>query len=249
MVDPAYVGPCMAREVVESFYKTTARYWQCVGRSLHTDKPSDLERYLHEDVFKVGINPLEHLRGLEIHFYIDKLRAEGDRGRPLSVADMGTSLSSLLQIVRKKGFWLEIRLEMKRIIFNPLHELFQWLRPIIETLETEGGRVAVLFVYRVQKYMDKFEIPLTDLVKASDTEEWKASLKASLLKVSFGPTVLSERTALNDRQYKDRIHEGDGEYHQEVLWNYNPDDYPDDRYYKSTEDERYTEDSDSDVAE
>ena len=63
VIHPAYVDPDTAREALEVYYRASAHrkdffLVRNFGR-LHT--------LLHDDVFKLGIRPAEHLRAIDIH--------------------------------------------------------------------------------------------------------------------------------------------------------------------------------------
>jgi hypothetical protein len=142
VVDTLFVGPDVAREMVEAYYRIAPLQ----VHAFHALEPDDIERLVCDDVFGVGIDPAHCLRQMNITLDVDALtlppRAQVD------VEQINEPLTALLEIVKKKDFKLTIELAQRRIRLGLWEAYFKMLKPILEAFESAGAKVEIEWAYR-----------------------------------------------------------------------------------------------------
>lgn len=141
LVDPDFVGPKMALEVVEAFYKAdvTHRYY-C--RVLSEDQifdyrsPFSLKNMIVNDPFNLGFNPAAHLRSLSIEGQMGRLRTTTHTEQGIR-----ESLSLLARIVKKKEFTLSGTSHQNKIRLNMWRLWIEGLHPVLKEFNKAGARV------------------------------------------------------------------------------------------------------------
>lgn len=171
VVDPKYVGPEVALEVVEAYY----RHVPSQIHAFDAMEPEDIISLVSEDVFHVGLDPATVLREMNITFDMDSLNRRFNEG--VDVKPIYESLASLLKVSKKKDFKLNITLEQKRIRLNLWDAYFVMLKPILHAFEVEGAQVRILWSYSWTEAFISRE--LNDLIKDS-SPGWKADMVRSI---------------------------------------------------------------------
>jgi hypothetical protein len=135
VVDKDYVGPEIAREMVEAFYRHA-------GLTAFTAQGlEDIPYLLSLDVFNVGLDPKTVLRECKVVIDMDDEDWQELQNYQVDVTYVEPVLNKLLDIVVKKGFKLDIELKQRRVRLNLWDDYLDMLRPIIFALESEGAMV------------------------------------------------------------------------------------------------------------
>jgi hypothetical protein len=93
----------MAQEVVKTYYRCSADRTDAFS----TRNPEDIANLLHNDTFKTGVRPAEHLRAMNINFMQPDFQSvDPDEPRKSQLEKPSNQLFE--GVVKKKGFRLHV---------------------------------------------------------------------------------------------------------------------------------------------
>lgn len=142
-VNPAFVGPEIALEAVESFYKVFVGlpgFPMALVRCLE-----NIKSLVCNDVFHVGLDPATVLREARLEIHVEDYVTLGP---PYTHQDsLKEYFEPLLRVVKKSGFQLKINLTQRHIRLNVLAEFLPVLQPIKQAFDAEGAHVTIKFQY------------------------------------------------------------------------------------------------------
>jgi hypothetical protein len=137
-IKPEYMGPIIALEVVEAWYKSY-RYPFLVYHD------HNLQRLVTSDVFGVGLDPTDVLRKVHVELNMDDIVCRP--GSTTTEAVSKPSLEILLKIKNKCGFQLNVLLRQRRIRLNDWLPAFESCQAVCQALTTEGALVRIYWTY------------------------------------------------------------------------------------------------------
>lgn len=171
ILSPAYVGPEIALEVVEAFYKSYG------AEIFIADRVENINNVLLPDHFHVGFNPADVARQLTINWKLSRsVQEENKKGVVKHRRPTRKDFSPLLKIRNKPGFHLRIFLSQRHIRFSPIENALVMIKPICQQLTKEGVKVELAFLYDTS---DELEFPLND-VYAQPPKMWRKNLAKAL---------------------------------------------------------------------
>jgi hypothetical protein len=192
---PAYVGSRTALEVVEAWYRAMGR---STAQRFVINKVRQLERFVTEDVFFVGLYPAKVVRRLDIELNMRDLflspddTMDGDRTMARYYVEF------LYRIGNKKGFKLNIKLEQRRIFLNMWPLALEVLGPVVRTFKNEGAYVRIHWTHMHSSPQlaphgspqpAPHEIELDSFIETPSLD-WKTDVIANLDEVSPLPLFL-----------------------------------------------------------
>lgn len=152
---------------------------------------------VYDDGFGVGLDPTTTLRMMSIDLDLDEL-TQKTLPEYQSMDKIKWSFQPLLDIKKKRGFNLAIKLSQRHIRLNAWESVFDILRPILLAYEGEGANVSILWAYDDGEdnswYSEKInfgeglQTTLRELTRQKPIRGWKKSLIKSLDEVSLIPT-------------------------------------------------------------
>jgi hypothetical protein len=96
-----------------------------------------VEHLVSDDVFRVGINPMDVLKALDIAVLLPSAGSYHGMNNARIIANI------LLTIKKKKGFKLTIEFCQRNLNLDEWSAAFDVFRPVLEVFEQEGGRVRI----------------------------------------------------------------------------------------------------------
>ncbi|KAF2877559.1 hypothetical protein BDV95DRAFT_151661 [Massariosphaeria phaeospora] len=172
VVDPAYIGPQVALEVVESFYKAALSQPR---NPFSVQKVCNVKHALEDDVFHVGFKPAAIYRSMTVSCGLDEYANFGPRFLLEPYVQAG--FEAPRGIPNKKGFSLHVNITQRYFRLEVLRQLVDMLRPVCEEFEREGAAtVRVMFRDECKSAVEK---NLKDTFALS-AEDWKKEMTAFL---------------------------------------------------------------------
>jgi hypothetical protein len=187
-IKPTYVGSQAALEVVEAWYKAMGL---TSTRPVVLQNLRQIERFVTEDVFFVGVNPAKAARRLDLDLDMKHaifMTPDGwcDEDRFMA----RYQLKFLDKIEKKRGFQLNIRLEQETVRLDMWPLALELFEPVLSTFKKEGAHVRISWAYQhtYSPRLDPFEIELNSLVE-NRSLDWKRDVIAQLDNVSYLPPL------------------------------------------------------------
>jgi len=201
VTDPAYLDPDTAREALEAYYRISAHH----KNFFLVRYPERLHLVLHNDAFKLGVLPTEHLRVMDLHFTQEKFESH-DTPNGIKEAEMSEQLTTLFDgISQKQGFKLRITIIQIEIRLKQWDGIFRILVPFYHAFRAEGADVRVSWGYQhmgFSNWLLDWECSIDDIVGAWTPElEWKGNVVRLLEGES--------RFGMSTRKYRDEVYEED----------------------------------------
>jgi hypothetical protein len=173
-IKPEYVGPTVALEVVEAWYKAVQTHRHPF--IIHHDH--NLERFVKLDVFGVGLGPTDVPREVVVVLNMNDIVCRS--GSTPTEAIPRPSLEVLLKIKSKYGFQLDIALRQQRIRLNDWLLAFDSCR---RDLPAEGALIRIYWTYH-EPETSPIERDF-DVIFAGPKPDWRKDIIEFLDSVSY----------------------------------------------------------------
>ena len=175
VINPAYVDLDTAREALEAYYRISAHH----EHAFLVRCPEQMHTILHEDAFKLGVLPAEHLRAMDL--YLTQERSEVWLPWTIDGNKLSKAFTQLTEgIRRKKYFKLSITFIQTEIRLKQWDLLFRILVPLWTAFEAAGAEVHLYWHYTralEQTDMLRWVFSLDHIVSVWTPElEWKKEI-------------------------------------------------------------------------
>lgn len=191
VIDIDYVGPEIAREMVEAYYLHARRVY-----NVQSVSPAAIKYFITHGAFQVGLNPAYHHRAITVSLCL------GYHSNDESPSSLSRRLNHLHQIVKKNGFSLKFQIYQRRVRLNSLDNYLAAIRPIFHTFEAAGADAHVSWFYDCEDDT-RVAMDLTDYVRTPKSRsDWKAKVIS----------LLSEQAHKILERHREYLREDDDDY-------------------------------------